>query len=265
MSHEEYLLLIAEVNRLRNEVHLFDSEEISESALDDLKHKITVYESDNPDKIDKNSPNYTIAGGVAKGFQKFTHKRRMLSLNDVFTYEELLDWNDRWVSYLIKTNPSVGEEALSTMKLAQTTQSKEDDMGSCYYVCEPKIDGLAISLHYDKGQLIRAVTRGDGYVGEDVTNNVLQIKSIPKSIKYEGSIEVRGEVFFPLNVFEELNEEIKKGNKRGKMGKTGPDAVFANPRNGASGTIRQLDSSVVAERGLEFIAYDMFLDEEEVE
>jgi DNA ligase (NAD+) len=238
LSYDKYLKLIEEVNRLRNDIHLFDKDEVSEAALDDLKHKITSFEREFPEKISKNSPNYTIAGGVAEKFEKSRHTRRMLSLNDIFDAQELADWQQRWLDYEIKLN-----------------REKSYENHNIKYILEPKIDGLAMSLWYENGALVRATTRGDGWVGEQVTENIRQITSIPKSIPFTGSLEVRGEVFFTKKDFEELNKTIAAGGKIGKMGVSGPDGVFANPRNAASGTVRQLDSRVVAERNLSFIAY----------
>jgi DNA ligase (NAD+) len=255
MNHEEYSKLVREVNRLRDEVHLFNNEEISEGALDDLKHKVTQYEAENPDKISPNSPNYIVSGGVAKGFQKFAHKRRMLSLNDIFSLEELQEWDKRWRTYLDKEAPEVGEQAQQQLEYSIEGVTKDIHVDSALYVCEPKLDGLALSLHYKDGVLESAVTRGDGFVGELVTANVMQIRNIPKSIPYQESVEIRGEVFFTLPGFEQLNQDIKDGKKVGKMNQKGEQGMFANPRNAASGTIRQLDSAVVAERNLQFVAY----------
>ena len=243
LTHQEYKALIIEVNRMRNEVHLFNTEVISEAALDDLKHKITLFEVENPELIDLNSPNYTIAGGVAAGFQKQKHERRMLSLNDIFTLEELMDWEKRWQDYAEKNGIKF---------------ELQND-----YICEPKIDGLALSLIYENGELLRAVTRGDGFEGEIVTENVRQIKSIPKNITDKRKMEIRGEVFMTKSDFEDLNKKILNNQKVGKMGKIGIEGVFANPRNVSSGTIRQLDSRIVAERNLSFIAYNVFIFEEE--
>jgi len=252
IDYAEYLRLIPEINRLRNEVNLFSVEEISESALDDLKHKISVFEAVNPDKISPNSPNYTIAGGVAEGFTKYTHKRRMLSITDVFSYEELADWQTKWLNYLEK-------EDLEYFNQIKTKFSQNDL--EINYICEPKLDGLAMSLIYNNGRLVAASTRGDGFTGELVTENILQVQNIPKTIPDTRSLEVRGEIFLTKSDFENLNQAITASDKVGKMGKTGPEAVFSNPRNAASGTIRQLDSRIVAERNLSFVAYSVFIDE----
>jgi len=245
MTKEEYEKLVAEVNRLRNNLHLFNEETISESALDDLKHKITAFEAAHPDLISPDSPNYTIAGGVAEKFEKFAHKRRMLSLNDIFTLEELQAWENRWRDFYVK---QYGVYPTSWQTSLQ-------------YVIEPKVDGLAISLHYEGGILQRALTRGDGWVGELVTENVKQVADIPKQIPDLRKIEVRGEIFITKANFEELNKQILEGKQVGRFGKSGLEGVFANPRNAASGTIRQLDSSVVAQRNLSFIAYGVWIDE----
>lgn len=242
LTYQEYKALIIEVNRMRNEVHLFNTEEISEAALDDLKHKITLFEAENPDLIGTNSPNFTIAGGISEGFKKQKHERRMLSLNDIFTLEELIDWEKRWQDY------------------AQKNGIKFELQND--YICEPKIDGLALSLIYENGELLRAVTRGDGFEGEVVTDNVRQIKSIPKTITDQRKIEIRGEVFMTKRDFEDLNNQILNNQKVGKMGKMGAEGIFANPRNVSSGTIRQLDSRIVAERNLSFIAYNVFVFED---
>ncbi len=239
MTHQEYLLLVQEVNRLRNEIHMFDNESISEAALDDLKHKITQYEEANPQKISKDSPNYTIAGGVLEKFEKFKHARRMLSLNDIFDLEELQDWQQRYQDYADKEGVVL-------------------DQNKTTYICEPKIDGLAMSITYNNGELESAATRGDGWNGELVTENIKQIRAIPNTISYKGKLEVRGEVFLTKKDFDDLNQAITAGEKPGKLGKTGEEHTFANPRNAASGTLRQLDSSIVAGRNLSFIAYGAY-------
>ena len=241
LTDQEYLELILLVNQYRNQVHLEGIEVISEAALDDLKHKITQYEAANPTKISLNSPNYTIAGGISKGFNKYQHKHRMLSLNDIFDYQELLDWNERNSNYSSKN----------------TESKKIINPNTTEFICEPKIDGLAISLIYQDGLLTRGVTRGDGYEGEDVTANIIHIQSIPNSIPSKESIEIRGEIFMTQENFQKLNQGILEGKLIGKIGKTGSEGLFANSRNVASGTIRQLDTKIVGERNLSFIAYNV--------
>ena len=261
LTAAEYLQLITEVNRLRNEVHLFNNEEISEVALDDLKHKISQYEAQNPDKISPNSPNYTIAGGVSAGFEKFSHTRRMLSLTDVFNFEELQDWENRWLDYAQKQGVEIGLDMNVAAIKGRHDETQDNKNKAFDYICEPKLDGMAISLHYENGTLVAAATRGDGFTGELVTENVKQIKNIPKKIDYLGKIEVRGEIFMTKKDFADLNKAIAAGEKVGKMGGKGENAAFANSRNAAAGTIRQLDSRIVAQRNLSFVAYNLYVEE----
>ena len=269
LTRDEYGVMVHEVNRLRNQIHLFNNEEISEAALDDLKHKITVYETENPDQISPNSPNMVVAGGVLEGFTKYTHERRMLSINDVFSVEELGDWERRWQDFLYGKKDELPEiiarhsmESSEIIGDTRMTAQKDRfaDSVSVGYVCEPKIDGLSMSIHYQQGLLVRAVTRGDGWIGEDITQNVRQIESIPKQVSDLRNIEVRGEVFLTKKNFMLLNQRIIAKEIIGKMGKTGPEATFANPRNAAAGTVRNLDSSIVGDRNLSFIAYGCFVE-----
>jgi DNA ligase (NAD+) len=242
LTYKDYLILVEKVNKYRSDIHLNDTENISEVALDNLKHQITIFEENNPDLISLDSINNKIAGGVKKGFQKYVHQIRMLSINDIFDYHELVDWQQRFIDYLDK---NVENKLLNFL----------DEKSQIEYVCEPKLDGLAVSLHYSEGKLITGATRGDGFIGEDITDNILQIKSIPKFISDKRKIEIRGEVFLDSKSFKELNDKIANKELVGRMGKTGKDFVFANPRNAASGTLRQLDPSIVAERNLSFVAY----------
>ncbi len=271
MTHDEYLKLVEEVNRLRNEIHLFNNEEVGEGALDDLKKQITVYEEQNSDKMSKDSPNLIIAGGVIDSFEKFSHKRRVLSLNDVFDIEELKSWQQRWKDYL-KRNPSDISSNFDQDKSSSNDLFDHQDLGKeedtivdtivAKYICEPKLDGLSLSLHYNNGVLISAATRGDGYTGELVTENAKQIKSIPKNIPDNRKMEIRGEVFISNADFDKLNNDIIDHYKAGDSVKYGRDSTFSNPRNAAAGTLRQLDSNVVAERNLSFIAYSVFVEED---
>lgn len=262
MNNEEYLKLVGEVNRLRDQVNLFIVEEVSEGALDDMKRKITEYENLYPDQIAPDSPNQHVSGGILKGFSKFKHNRRMISLNDIFDYEELIAWDNKWKDHLFKEFPELVDNDQSVLfeTVMKVTEQKEKfrEKLQVNYIVEPKIDGLSLSLHYYNGKLVRAVTRGDGVVGEDVTENIFLIDSIPKTIDYNDEIEVRGEIYFDLKDFEELNAAIRKSEKIGTLGKTGPEATLVNPRNAASGTLRNLDQSIIKERPLKFIAYSVY-------
>ena len=430
LNYEDYLILVDEVSIFRQQIHLFDSDGISEEALDNLKHQITEFENQNPDLISQNSPNQKVAGGVVAGFVKFVHKKPMLSLNDIFNLEEFTTWQKRWQDFgrkniqnfgnnfedslvsnstlelnsldlteikknkteedKVQKNPNISEKreielknnvenklenrgelenyqtklqtnsklqndsktsinivnSTKTLKSKINLQSSEESTNSdnlqktennltensktenqslqkkininlynnsenedkaktnlekiekventnpeeneqisttnsekvnvelvdkllekisektqnsqkIKYICEPKIDGLAISLHYKDGKLVAAATRGDGFIGENVTQNIRQIEDIPQEIPQKQNLEVRGEVFLTKENFEKLNKSIQNGENVGKLGKTGKDATFANPRNAASGTIRQLNSRIVAQRNLSFIAYGL--------
>ncbi len=223
------------INYHRYLYHVLDKQEISEGALDSLKHELSLLERQYPQYITSDSPTQRVEGMVLDKFDKVEHKIRMISLNDVFSFEELEDWEKR----LKKVMPG---------------------FKSGYYA-EIKMDGLAISLIFRNGLLQKGVTRGDGKIGEDVTNNVRTIESIPLKIDFSrvdertkllagGELEVRGEVYMQKDEFEKLNKE--------QLEKKLP--VFANPRNIAAGSIRQLDPKVAAGRRLKFMGYDLVTD-----
>ena len=201
-----------------------DSSLISDEEFDKLISELKKLEEENPQYADSQSPTQIVGATDLKStkFQKVTHKRPMLSLSNTYNEGEIKDFTTR-VKKLLPQDTKVE------------------------YALELKLDGLSISVQYEKGKLVKAVTRGDGQIGEDVTENIIQIESLPKTLKEEVDMEIRGEVVLPLSRFEALNE---------KRLENGED-VFANPRNAASGTLRQLDSSIIKERGLD--AYFYFL------
>lgn len=209
-----------EINHQRYLVHVLNQEDLSEAALDSLKHELSQLEQDYPALITPDSPTQRVAGKPAEGFTKVQHQERMLSLNDVFSFDELEGWQER-----------IG-------KLA-------DIHGG--YFCELKLDGFAVSLIYQDGLLVQAATRGDGSVGEDVTLNARTIEGIPLKLKetYPGRFEVRGEVYISRKDFEKLNIAQEKAGL----------PLFANPRNLAAGSMRQLDPKLTAARHLSFFAY----------
>ena len=222
--------LKALISKHRYAYHVLDQQTISDAALDSLKHELYTLEQQFPDLMTPDSPTQRVGGKPLEKFEKVRHEHRMLSMEDVFTPDEFQAWNDR------------------VLKRAERT--------SVTYYCMPKLDGLAVSLVYDQGLLIRAATRGDGEVGEDVTQNVKTIESIPLRLeKVDGQnlpdrVEVRGEIYFPLKEFEQLNKLlIQEGQP-----------ALANPRNAAAGSIRQLDASVAASRPLAFVAWDLIAD-----
>lgn len=197
--------------------HVLDKEEISEAALDSLKHELAQLEQAYPQFITPDSPTQRVAGKPLPGFKKVTHAVRMLSLNDVFSFGEMKEWHAR------------------VQRL---------DVNVKRYYAEIKMDGLAVSLIYRNGILVEGSTRGDGRVGEDVTENLKTIESIPLRLrgKYPDTLEVRGEVYMTKANFDELNKR-----EHGK---------YANPRNVSAGSIRQLDPNITASRKLSFMAYD---------
>ena len=210
------------INDYRYHYHVLDESIMSEAAADSLKHELAMLEEKFPELITPDSPTQRVAGRALDKFTKVRHEKRMISLADVFSEEEVKDWITR------------------NEKLIPGGEIKE-------FFTDIKMDGLACALKYKDGLFVQAVTRGDGMVGEDVTMNVRTIENVPLRISETGEVEVRGEIIMFKKDFEELQEkQRKKGEKE-----------FANPRNLAAGTIRQLDPKVAASRKLKFMAYDL--------
>lgn len=210
------------INDYRYHYHVLDESTMSEAAADSLKHELSLLESEFPELITPDSPTQRVAGKPLDKFQKVTHKERMISLADVFSEEEIKDWITR------------NEKLITGGKIAK-------------FFTDIKMDGLACALIYEDGLLVQGVTRGDGLVGEDVTMNVRTIENIPLKISEKGHVEVRGEIIIFKKDFETIqHKQRQKGEKE-----------FANPRNLAAGTIRQLDPKIAASRPLKFIAYDL--------
>ncbi|NOQ68203.1 NAD-dependent DNA ligase LigA, partial [Patescibacteria group bacterium] len=218
-----------EINHHRYLYHVLDKQEISDAALDSLKHELYELELQYPEFITADSPTQRVGGKPLDKFEKVKHKVRQWSFNDAFEKEEIIDFKKRVKKFLIEN----GE--------------KKDIFLD--YTCELKIDGLHVVLEYENGILKTGATRGDGKIGENVTQNLKTIESIPLKIEKNINIVVEGEVFMPKDVFEKLN---KKREKKG-------EALFANPRNAAAGAIRQLDSKIVKERKLDCFIYDLSL------
>ncbi|MEK7085155.1 MAG: NAD-dependent DNA ligase LigA, partial [Patescibacteria group bacterium] len=230
------------VRRYRYEFHVLNKELVSPEALDSLKHELKLLEDKYPSLITPDSPTQRVAGEPLTGFKKVTHRVRMLSLEDAFSEEEFLEWTRRM------------------QKLLEITHPPE-------LFAELKFDGLAISIVYLGGILLRAATRGNGQVGEDVTANVRTIDAVPLTLEAhggiperfkksllrqieKGEIEVRGEVIITRKDFASLNNAQKK--KGGQL--------YANPRNLAAGSLRQLDPKIAAERRLDFHAWELITD-----
>ncbi len=220
--------IIERVEKLRETIdkhrylyHVLDKEEISAEALDSLKHELKELEDTYPELVTSDSPTQRVAGKPLPEFEKVHHKVAQWSFNDVFSPEEIVEFDTRVKRFLKGEKPT--------------------------YTCELKIDGLKIILEYEKGLLIRAATRGDGVTGEDVTQNVRTIESVPLKLRESATLIVEGEVWMRKSTLKEINRERKK---RG-------EEPFANPRNVAAGSLRQLDSTITASRKLEVFMYDI--------
>lgn len=220
------------INHHRYLYHVLDKQEISEAALDSLKHQLSQLEEQFPDLITPDSPTQRVAGKALTAFRKVRHAQPMLSLNDAFSKDEMLDWEKR--------------------------NAKIAGQDSFEYYAEIKMDGLAVSLVYEQGLLSIASTRGDGIIGEDVTRNIKTIEAIPLTLDVEKlpkplqapaqkRVEIRGEVYMPKKAFSRLNDKQCSQKLQ----------IFANPRNAAAGSLRQLDPSISASRKLAFFAYDL--------
>lgn len=205
---------------------------MEDAVYDRLYRELQELEAQYPELVTPDSPTQRVGDTPATGFETVTHNVALYSLENAFNQEELQTWDDRWQRH---TEIPIPEPV--------------------HYVCELKIDGSALALTYDNGVLVRGVTRGDGVAGEDITQNVRTIRSIPLRLNMNTPptrLEIRGEAFLPVAVFDRINSEREaKG-----------DALFANPRNAAAGTLRQLDSRIVAERQLDFFAYTVHFPED---
>ena len=217
--------IIERVNKLRKELtyhseryYVYDSPEISDYEYDMMYAELLRLEAENPSLYDPTSPTVRVGGRALEKFEKHTHAYRMDSLSDVFSFEELED-------FCAKVDEKIAAPA---------------------YSVEPKIDGLSVSLIYENGIFVKGATRGDGVVGEDVTENLRTVMSIPLTLKEPLSLTVRGEVYMPRAVFESINQ------KRAEEGQ----ALMANPRNAAAGSLRQLDSKITAKRRLDIFVFN---------
>ena len=219
MTHEEYQEKIQRLKKWAHAYYVEDNPIATDEEYDILYHEVLDYETANPHLAAEDSPTKRVGGVIRDEFSKATHIKRMWSMEDVFDRDEVVEWLER----------------------------VEKNVGACEYFCEPKFDGASMNLLYEGGKLIRAITRGDGVIGEEVTDNVRTIRSVPLSIDYDGLIEIRGEVVIRKDDFEKINEERLKDG----------ESLFANPRNAAAGSLRQLDSSITAKRRLVFYPWGL--------
>jgi DNA ligase (NAD+) len=212
--------LTQQLNQYNYNYYVLSQPTISDYEFDMLLKELEQLEKQYPQFASPNSPTKRVGGDITKKFKTIKHRYPMLSLANTYSKEELVDWENR-IKKIVEADIE--------------------------YVCELKYDGVAIGIKYENGELVQAVTRGDGTQGEDVTANVRTIRTIPLTLKgdYPKDFEIRGEIFFPLDHFEKLNKE------REDIG----EPLYANPRNTASGTLKQQDSKIVAERGLDCFLY----------
>jgi DNA ligase (NAD+) len=223
--------LVDTINKYRSEYHVDDQSSISPEALDSLKHELFLLEEKFPEYVLPDSPSHRLGGKVIKDFPKYAHDEMMFSMYDVFDKEELGRWMSRNENFLRKN------------------YLEFDGLGPWY--TELKMDGLAVSLIYENGILVAGATRGNGYEGELITDNLKTIQDIPLSIPQKNQqVIVRGEVYIKKSVFKSINSQLKKAGKN----------VFANARNMAAGSLRQLDSKITASRKLSFVAWDLVSD-----
>ena len=228
---EKYTKLRNEIEYHNNLYYNEDKPLISDMEYDVLMRELKQLEQEYPELLKneengESSPTEKIGGTASEKFSKVRHRVPMLSLSNTYNISEIEDFDKRIKKIILSENVK--------------NHSKELE-----YILELKLDGLSISLIYENGVLVQAVTRGDGQIGEDVTENIMEIKTIPKKLKKNISLEVRGEIILPISSFNRINQEREDDG----------EDVFANPRNAASGTIRQLDKTIVAERGLDCYLY----------
>ncbi|MEX0270933.1 NAD-dependent DNA ligase LigA [Leptolyngbyaceae cyanobacterium UHCC 1019] len=220
--------------------YLLDAPVLEDAVYDTLYHELIALETQYPSLITPDSPTQRIGERPASQFTSVRHNIPLYSLENAFGNEDLTKWEGRIQRQRFAANPQLSDDPASH---------------ALEYVCELKIDGSSIALTYENGVLVRGATRGDGIAGEDITQNVKAIRSIPLRLNLENPpalVEVRGEAFLPLNSFAQINQE------RSQAG----EALFANPRNAAAGTLRQLDSKIVAKRKLDFFAYTLQIQDE---
>ena len=251
-----------------NQYYVLDDPDIPDAQYDRLYNQLIQLEKQHPELVTVDSPTQRVGSKPLSSFEQIRHQQPMLSLGNVFTRQELQAFNQRLIDRLAKIssakiskqsklnedlskedlpNERVPEGDVPEKEALQAGASKDNDME---FIAEPKLDGLAISLRYEKAELIYAATRGDGSTGENVTQNIRTIQSVPLRLLGENIpdvLEVRGEVFMPKATFEKLNEQAKKSGEK----------EFVNPRNAAAGSLRQLDPQITAKRALKIYCYSV--------
>jgi len=214
-----YKYLVEEINKNNALYYDNDAPVLTDMQYDALMLELKQIEEEHPEIISDNSPTRTVGGTVAGKFGKVTHITKQLSLSNAYSHDELREFDERI----------------------------RKSINNITYICENKFDGLTVVLTYENGILTLGATRGDGITGEDVTNNIKTVRSVPHNLPKPYSLTLRGEVYMSKSTFEELNRQrAEKGEK-----------LFANPRNAAAGSLRQLDSSITKERNLDMFAFNL--------
>lgn len=232
----DYYSLIDTINHYNHRYYHDAISEISDSEYDILFDTLKKYEQEHPERIVEYSPTQTLFSQSAKqtSFQKASHKKPMLSLENTYNQEDLWDRQKKIIRIIDKLNTS--QDGWS-----------EEELIPWWFSLEPKYDGVSVELVYDEGMLKQAITRWDGIIWEDITINARMIKWVPHSIPYQWSLTLRWEIIMPKSAFEQLNQ------KRSTNG----EELFANTRNAAAGSIKQLDPAITAERGLLCYVYEI--------
>ena len=263
-----------EIGRLREAYHTENAPGITDDVYESLARELKSLLQAYPEFEDGNAPENRVAGKPLDKFTKVKHQTRMLSLNDVFSYEELYDWEKR-IKKLFPPSPTPPASPYQGRRMVPPDKGENkgvqgEGRGEVNYFCEVKFDGLAVSLIYENGKFVRGATRGDGFIGEDITENLKMIESIPLALNPRptsplsgggvgknfppdkggprGVLEVRGEALMAKKMLEKINRENAKEGSQ----------LFANTRNVAAGSLRQLDPELVKERRLDFVAYDLY-------
>lgn len=219
MNNQEYKEAVQLLNKWAYHYYVLDDPIMTDEGYDKLYHEVLEYEESNSGEVLKDSPTQRVGDIVSDGFTKAKHLSRMWSLEDIFNEDDL----DKWLTKTYKLDSKIT------------------------FYCEPKYDGASLDLVYENGELVKGITRGDGVEGELITQNVKTIRSVPLTIEHKGLIEIRGEVVIFKDEFDKINaDRLQKG-----------EAVFANPRNAAAGSLRQLDPSITASRNLVFLPYGL--------
>ena len=227
--------LRTQLNTYSHQYYVLDAPSVPDAEYDRLYRELETIENEYPESITSDSPTQKVGAPPLASFSQVTHERPMLSLDNAMNNDELIDFE---------------------RKVRDRLKGNLDRTAALEFACEPKLDGLAVSILYENGQLVQAATRGDGATGENITLNVRTIKNVPLSLRgtdFPKRLEVRGEIYIPKAGFEKLNQDARENEGK----------VFANPRNAAAGSLRQLDSRITAKRPLEFCAYSIGVVSEE--